>query len=276
MSRSRTFRSFMVDGRMMTFSPDGLNAAIERVHSSTGATRGSIHEQIATACFVSEGSVKNWKYGHNGPDTLDIIKKAAEILQTDYLTLLEEQTQEMKDNHNVLYNPINTDSEKEFINQYYQRLVDYAYDYIGTNELCYKNEISEEFDYDFVEFNLYRTLDKAALYISSETYDKLHRITTELVSFLPPWIFFPERWLQINSRMRIVDYLIMDAEYLYDLNDIDEEKYDEFLKEYLDETGYSLKDAMEHTDRVKAYTYVSREVARTIKLLFQQEFKGLL
>lgn len=276
MARSNSFRTFMVDGRAMVFDPNGLSAAIEQMHSGTKVTRNRIYEDIAEACCVSDGAVKNWKYGNNGPDALETIKKAAEVLGVPYESLLEDRSQIMQENEVTLFNQINTESEKEFVRQYYQRLVDYTYDYIGTVDTCYKNSGSKEYDYGDAEFNLYRALDKAALYISSDVYDKLHRITTELVSFLPPWITFPERWNQINERMIIVGYLVMDTEFLYDLNSIDSEKYNEFMTEYLQETGYSLTDAMEHTDRIESFMYIARETARTIKLLFQQEFKEIL
>ncbi len=276
MARSNSFRTFMVDGKAMIFKPGGLHAAIEQLHSSTKVTRSRIYEDIAEACCVSEGAVKNWKYGNNGPDTLDAIKRAAEILKVPFESLLEERSQIMQENVVPFFSQINTESEKDFIKQYYQRLIDYTYDYVGTTDTCYKNAVSNELEYGAAEFNLYRELDKAALYISSDAYDKLHRITTELVSFLPPWLIFPERWTQINKRMEIVGYIVMETEFLYDLNDIDEEKYKEFMAEYLHETGYSMQDAMEHADRIESYMFVARETARTIKLLFQQEFKGVL
>ena len=97
--RSLSYRTFQINDKKYSFSRNGFNKAIQdyRLEKSIGGKGIKLNDafqEIADELNISVEAIKKWRYGHNGPGDLDIIKSIASVMNCDYMDLLIEHDSE--------------------------------------------------------------------------------------------------------------------------------------------------------------------------------------
>lgn len=82
------------DGSEYRFSSEAFRVKVQEYvakkrEEGTKITKSSLILRLSETANVSESAVCNWLYGKNGTGELDIVKKLAKALGTDYLELME-------------------------------------------------------------------------------------------------------------------------------------------------------------------------------------------
>ena len=89
--KSNQTRVFDESGAQYRFNSKAFRSRIDSFAREKGVSKGQIADELAAGLCVTADAVNNWKYGKNGPADLDAVKKAAAILHTDWLLLVQER-----------------------------------------------------------------------------------------------------------------------------------------------------------------------------------------
>ncbi len=82
--KSKQTRIFIEEKKQFRFDNIAFRSCLDGEARKRKVTKGQIAEEIASKLYVSTDAIKNWKSGNNGPASLELIKKAAEVLHTDW------------------------------------------------------------------------------------------------------------------------------------------------------------------------------------------------
>lgn len=298
MAISRNYRAIYVENNIgYIFSTISFSNLITTKYkelrvTDTPITKEQIRNELAEITCKSPEAVKKWERGDNGPSDIQVVKDIAKYFSVDFHVLLTTTDYSKGKAVPEIYG---TD-EKSIVIQFYSILVDFIYDYVCTDNVCYAikhlNQKLTTEDTDGYVYDLYRQLDKVAFSISEKTYNKLHRIITECktlsdlgyppVPYLSMWVSINERWRTLNPRLEIVgEYAHMD-DYWDAKNYYDEAELNELMAPFRAEVGQiDLKSngvpvKKEDFTFFDAYLLVPMELVKTLKLLFREEFADLL
>ncbi len=86
--KSNQTRVFTEGGVQYSFNSMAFRSRIDSFAKEKGVPKGQVADELAEGLCVTADAVNNWKYGKNGPADLDAVKKAAEILHTDWQLLV--------------------------------------------------------------------------------------------------------------------------------------------------------------------------------------------
>ncbi len=140
--------------------------------ASARFTELQLREQMAAAIGVSADAIQNWKYGNNGPGSLELLKDAAGFLKTDYKDLLHKKAEERDMTINT---SIVTDYERDIARKIYYMFVDKIEEYklkFGYSYYAFDSEIEgQEYNPDAPSPDLYCEIRKASFDIPRETID---------------------------------------------------------------------------------------------------------
>lgn len=90
---------FYIENEKYQFDCLSFNRCIDQYAKKNNIKKGKIENILADKLFVSSSAIHNWRFGSNGPASIDLIKNAAKYLKVDYMTLLRKnkETKEMKE-----------------------------------------------------------------------------------------------------------------------------------------------------------------------------------
>lgn len=245
--RSLSYRTFSINNKKYIFSREGFNKAIKdyRVNRSDEGKLKKLNDSfqdIADELNISVDAIKKWRYGHNGPGDIEIIKNMALVLECDYMELLIEQNQEgyKQNNCNISIDMSIAKEETDILKSLLGDLMSLIEDYsckefpeIGFGE-CDEN--SEYYSKWLTEITI--KLRKSSFGISRENYNKFERLYMETRFFLE---YYGTRkiirWCNINPLFNM--FSCTSIEEMKDgldwdlLVNTDEYYLDESVREYL-------------------------------------------
>ena len=79
---------FEIDNEKYQFNCLSFNQCINQYAKKNNMKKGKVENLLADKLFVSSSAIHNWRFGSNGPASIDLIKNAAKYLKADYMTLL--------------------------------------------------------------------------------------------------------------------------------------------------------------------------------------------
>ena len=298
MAISKTYRAIYTEcNQGYVFSPCAFSDLITAKYKASRfsdhpMTKERIREEISDITYKSPEAVKKWERGDNGPSDVQVVKDIAKYFDVDFHVLLMSSEQYTLNRH---VPEIHGSDEKSVIIQLYSVLVDFIYDYVGSNNTCYAikqlgNSLTTE-DISGYIYDVYRQLDKVSFSISDNTYSKLHRIITECktlgdlgyppVPYLDLWVSINHRWRDLNPRLELIGKYENVEDYWDAKEGFEPEEFEELMKPFRDEVGQMdvkingvpTKDDFAFFD---SYQLVPMELVKTLKLLFKKEFPELL
>lgn len=88
--------------------------------------KGKVEKLLADKLFVSSSAIHNWRFGSNGPASIDLIKNAAKYLKADYMTLLR-KNKEIKEMEKL------STLQIESLKRIYDAIIDFLDDFDKTD-----------------------------------------------------------------------------------------------------------------------------------------------
>ena len=137
--KSKRTTGFIIDDSEYVFSRMQFNQAFEFYRKDKKAKVLDLEYDLAEAVSVSREAVHNWRQGYNGPGDLSSIKKMAELLGCNYMTLLEvRKDKKMVNNY--------TDEQMDSIKKIFDAISDYRFYIDITEQMILSNtEFAESF-----------------------------------------------------------------------------------------------------------------------------------
>lgn len=80
---------FEMNNEKYQFNPLAFNQCINQHSKKNGIKKGKIEDLLAEKLFVSSSAIHNWRFGSNGPASIELVKNIAKHLKIDYMTLLK-------------------------------------------------------------------------------------------------------------------------------------------------------------------------------------------
>ena len=123
---SKKTKKFRIEDLVYRFDFQSFSIYVEKYAKVKKTSKTKVFELIAQTVCVTPEAVKQWNYGNNGPSEIDIIQKAAALLNVrDYLNLMKkvEEDEEM-----VLSN-----LQIESLKRIYDDVIEYLNDFYKTD-----------------------------------------------------------------------------------------------------------------------------------------------
>lgn len=204
--KSKQFRTLEeIDGIKYRFDHAAFSDAIrdcsmrKKCRDKTYNQSRLMNELSELVC-VSLDAIKNWKQGYNGPNSIDMVKTMADMLEVDYNDLLSPDTKEVCVEDEVL--------------SIYQECLSTVYAF--AEKVCngskrydtYKEEILEKLD------KISDQIDMYALKLNADTCNRLQRIVLEISSIILSHDT-PERWVDVGIATKKEScFWFMDLDYM--------------------------------------------------------------
>lgn len=207
-----------------------INAYIANKKKEGKFTQKELFDMIADKTNVSCEAVKQWYGSYNGPADIEIVKGIASVLGIEFKKLIVAREQEIKMEIHKEENHYNY-SEKELIEEVYQRMYDFAKEYSDTAGGVYILSNPEIKDTTVIANHyiglcdeIHAVIDRYALRISRDTRRKLQVLVMELKqNIVDP--FMPNRWCDVNEyyhyAKRLLTYYATDNKYEGADNELD-------------------------------------------------------
>ena len=77
---SKEMKSFCIENENYRFDNVTFNTYFKNYAKYTKINIGILEEMVATKLFVSQSAVHNWRFGSNGPGTIDLIRNLASAI----------------------------------------------------------------------------------------------------------------------------------------------------------------------------------------------------
>ncbi len=312
MGKSREFNKITIGGKAFVFNSAAFNELINIKSKTEKITKTKIQEDLADKTFSDSETVRKWKKGDNGPsggvNTIDIISEYFNVERKDLLKPVEIKP--------INFVPPSDDEEgviiyfhgllSDFIYTYLspaQADSEHFYSYAVRRRTEDESKIEawiriNEEVRDYI-YNLYKLLEKMSLNISQDTYDKLHRFISECKtlyeltlgeSHMADWPWINDRWAKVNPRLELI---IEYCEGETSEDELEAGKYDELFRYYAEDSGVArfssygeIEEILPEYERYDTgeidgvippdYEAIPMEFARTLTLLFKEEFKSIL
>ncbi|MBE6038994.1 MAG: hypothetical protein E7218_07350 [Anaerofustis stercorihominis] len=203
---SKNLKVFEINGRSYQFNIDEFRLEFARKAAKNNCRIGEYEQMLADSIFVSKDSVHNWRQKLNGPGDMDKIKKTAEFLGCDMMSLMtdvtEENTDEEKEMNNTEKITLN-DRQRDAVKRVYLAMLDFINDprwqewgdYTPEKIKQYEEngieyEIPDETywaDFDWSGSNILDLLEKEFIDIPFELWNELTLYYWENISGLYRW-----------------------------------------------------------------------------------------
>ncbi len=254
--KSRTFRTFDVDGIMYSFSLEGFKNAItqyqiQQKEEGKPYLLKDISEELATELNITVEALNNWRKGYNGPSDIERIKEISTVLGCNYKELLKTREGEVHMvTKEVSYNP--NASEKEAIQSIINDLLEIiecfgktnAFEGIPLNSSDEKKQEVEKQSEDIEEwfFNIRKKLRKSSYHIPKENMLKLERLFLETKAFVDYSSTRPiKRWSDICMGFNLQIYFDdLSSDAMLDIDELlsNDDFINDDMRKYLwDELG---------------------------------------
>ena len=124
---SKEMKSFSVGNESYRFDSISFNTYFKKYAAQNEITIGSLEEEIADKLYVTQSAVHNWRFGSNGPGTLELIQNLAnELSILDYMKLLKKNVEVNKMEE---YATLKIESIKRI----YDAIIDFLEDFYNTD-----------------------------------------------------------------------------------------------------------------------------------------------
>ena len=127
MAISKSLKIFEYQNKNYQFDAKKFDDISKRYKSKKRMTLRNIESLIASKVNISEDAVRNWRYGKNGPSSLEMIEKISEVLELKDLTSLLVEIDGGKQMITI------TDREKVALKKVYDSIVDFLYEFLDTD-----------------------------------------------------------------------------------------------------------------------------------------------
>ena len=180
---SKETKLFQIDNEYYRFDDIVFNNYFKEYAKQHKLNIGTLEEHIANKLFITESAVHNWRFGSNGPGTLDLIQKlATELSISNYTHLLKK---DIKENKMEEYAQLKIESIKRI----YDAIIDFLEDFYNTDgftgnlwfEFVRKRSLNPERDiYEYAENKV-----NEVLLVLKKEYFYLHgtKVYTELCEY---------------------------------------------------------------------------------------------
>lgn len=119
-------RKFRIEDRDYCFNFSSFKYAFTKYRNREKLKVVEAEQMIADKLYVSSSAVHNWCHQKNGISDLDVIKKLADLLDVDYMILLEESREGiMKEKY--------TDLQIQSIKRIYDEIIEFLFYFSETN-----------------------------------------------------------------------------------------------------------------------------------------------
>ena len=188
MAISKSLKIFEYQNKKYQFDTKKFDDISKQYKNKKRMALSAIEKLIADKVNISEEAVRNWRYGKNGPSSLEMIKEISEVLELKSLTSLLVKFDGGKNMIAI------TDREKIALKKVYDSIVDFLYEFSKTDgfELVMydiKNGIKCGFTenmYDEISeklSNVYRTYNKEYFDLGR------HEVYSELNEYINNYIY---------------------------------------------------------------------------------------
>ena len=188
MSVSKNLKVFEYKNKSYQFDTKKFDVITKQYKNKKRMTLIEIESLIASKINISEDAVRNWRYGKNGPSSLEIIEEISEVLGLKDLTSLLVEFEGEKKMVEI------SDREKIALKKIYDSIVDFLYEFAETDgfELVMddiKNGNKCEFTenmYDEISkklSNVYRTYNKEYFDLGK------HKVYNELNEYINNYVY---------------------------------------------------------------------------------------
>ena len=124
---SKEMKSFCIENENYRFDNVTFNTYFKNYAKYTKINIGILEEMVATKLFVSQSAVHNWRFGSNGPGTIDLIRNLASAISiSNYMSLLKKIVEVNKVEE---YNTLKIES----IKRVYDAIIDFLEDFQNTD-----------------------------------------------------------------------------------------------------------------------------------------------
>lgn len=117
---------FEIDNEKYQFNCLSFNQCINQYAKKNNMKKGKVENLLADKLFVSSSAIHNWRFGSNGPASIDLIKNAAKYLKADYMTLLR-KNKEIKEMEKL------STLQIESLKRIYDAIIDFLDDFDKTD-----------------------------------------------------------------------------------------------------------------------------------------------
>lgn len=188
MSVSKNLKVFEYRNKSYQFDAKKFDAISKQYKSKKRKTLAGVEYEIASKINVSEDAVRNWRYGKNGPSSLEIIEQISKVLGLKDLTSLLVEFEGEKKMYAM------NDRERIALKKVYDSIIDFLYEFAETDgfELVIddmksgtKCEITENM-YDEISkklSNIHRTYNKEYFDLGK------HEVYIELNEYINNYIY---------------------------------------------------------------------------------------
>jgi len=248
--RSLSYRTFQINDKKYSFSRNGFNKAIQdyRLEKSFGGKVIKLNDafqDIADELNISVEAIKKWRYGHNGPGDLDIIKSIASVMNCDYMNLLiEHDSEESKiSDSNISIDMNIVGEEKDIMRSLLGDLLSLIEDYSskGFPETGFWecDDITDYYLKWMTEISI--KLKKASFMISRDSYNRFENLYLETRSFIDYCGSRQiTRWCNINHVFILFACMSIDEIREFTENDLDWDLLVNSDEYYLDDSVREL------------------------------------
>ena len=171
---------FEIGNEKYQFNSLAFNQCINQYSKKNDIKKGKVEDLLGEKLFVSSSAIHNWRFGSNGPASIELIKNLAKYLKIDYMALLKKYKEiEEMDKLSTL--------QIESLKRVYDAIIDFLDDFDKTDgftgSLWYEFErkgskYPEEDIYDYAQNKIekvQKVLLKEYFYLhDTEVYEELN------------------------------------------------------------------------------------------------------
>lgn len=124
---SKEMKSFSIGTENYRFDSASFNTYFKKHAAQKEIKISSLEEEIANKLYVTTSTIHNWRFGSNGPGTLELIQNLANALSiSDYMNLLKKNVEANKMEE---YATLKIESIKRI----YDAVIDFLEDFYNTD-----------------------------------------------------------------------------------------------------------------------------------------------
>lgn len=124
--KSQETTKFTIGKEEYQFNSLVFNQCINQYSKKNDIKKGKVEDLLAEKLFVSSSAIHNWRFGSNGPASIELIKNLAKYLKIDYMTLLKKYKEiEKMDKLSTL--------QIESLKRVYDAIIDFLDDFDNTD-----------------------------------------------------------------------------------------------------------------------------------------------
>ncbi len=221
MSKSKTFTTFIINGKEWTFSPQKFGLLFEEKRTNEWdkttnrkITKSHLYEEISPLVNVSPDGVKKWLSGANGPCVKDSITALAQYFGVEETDLL---VPVLNENNNSIVTSATTASDYEETNRVFKESLSIllrrihlsvsAVDPKERQRIYRENQMNAKDDLRKLSRSVYTNALSLSTYVSN----KLQRLLMDMEEII--YDRPPEAWCDLSDEISCYDTAVLFAYY---------------------------------------------------------------